>query len=516
MACRLFRGRPWLLALVITAPIPILNALTDLFSLWAIPFWPPMPNFVSGSLQPVLLFAAGGLARERFRQAFAMGAVGFLTLLLLEQSDRVNLGVPFPYPWLISNMLLFAALVLGDLAAQRRWRAMGWGVLTVFIAAALMTSISVWQWLDEWRLSCDGASTGVMNVLRDPLLGVIGWSAVGTAGALSRRTSILCRSAAIAVAGTVAAFVVIAPTAVIHPLAERSLKGEGPFPQYIGAQVVTWRGEERDIKLLWQVLLDGPWPVPGTIDEPFHPERGFLLECLRYRMDDKVLAARIANRLLEKPSRELASVSASLLAEQSRYDVAHILFRFGMRRGSRCIEALEAMKLPCAAYIMLHDGEYPIQFGPESLNYRLSLEKQDRLRALLGQSAGENPRDWLEVYFELAESKDSPLTADQKQQITQLIEAFNDFWWAEARLNTIAAHHVLSSLPAEDQSRSAEELYAKYGDEFLTRFQVERKDIEPSEPNWNTPTTERLVDDMTRYADQVETLWDELIESQPE
>jgi hypothetical protein len=512
---RLLQGRPWLLALVLTAPIPILEGLTHLFSWWAHPFWPPIPNPVSGWLQAALLFAAGGLARERFRQAAVMGVVGILTMLLIDLYGRINHGLPFPYGWLVDNSLWFAVLIYSDLALQRRWRAMGWGVLTVFVAAALMTSISTWSWLEIWRLSYEGASTGVMNVLHDPLLGVIGWSAVGAAVALSRRPAILRRITAVTIAAATALFVAVAPTAIIHPLAERSVEGEGPFPQYIGTVVLTWRGEERDIEKLWQLLIDGPWPAPGIIDESLHPDREYLIECLRYSMGDEALAVRIANRLLEQPSGELARISASLLAEQSRYEIAHILFRFGMRRGST-VEALEAMKLPCAAYVLLHDNEYDIQFGPEALNYRLSLEKQDRLRALLGRVAGENPRDWLDIYFEVAESKDTPLTESQRQQIAQLIEAFNDFWWAEARLNDIAYHHVVSSFPKEDQSRPFEELHAKYGDEFLTLFQTQRKKIEPSEPDWDAPTTERLVDDMTRYADQVEKLWGELIESLPD
>ena len=479
------------------------------------PWWPGvMPNtwpaYAMGWLFLAPLLLPGAIKRLNWRHGLVMLLLAGAVLAASEVLQRVPVPRPswLPAPGLLmaqaAGILLLAGLTEMLLTRQWRWRAVFWLTAASLAGACAVATLQDGLSWCAWQIRVplgEGANqrfdVGALAAL--PLEAVVVWLAVPAAiraGDLAAGWRRPALAAAIGAAiGGFAAFYGL----LVYPLAERSAHGDGPFPKYRAGLLLELRGSDPDFERLAQLLEAADWT--RETDMEAQPDWRNVYVRILARHDAPATAERLSALLEARPAPTLAWFSASLLAENKRYETAPLLARFALRGHSgseACTDALEEMQIPQAAHAILQEAaDWPPNGRriKEGSDFELPPSQQRRLAALLGFDAGASYEMWLGVCNQLAGTAPTPLSPELQAETTRAVRAVAGFRKARDRIAD-AYQNLIQKMLAESGAQD------KAAREACTR--KARKALWVKGPNWNAPTTREFAEEVDAFAARVD------------
>jgi hypothetical protein len=247
-----------------------------------------------------------------------------------------------------------------------------------------------------------------------------------------------------------ALLVIVGPVwwTVRPPLAARALEpllhGHSPdiFSPYQAAQVLANHGDASDIDLLWDLVAAANANTGPRDPTESLTWRSYLINLLAQR-DRPDTAARLSQIFRAQPSPAMAADAASVLADEHRYETAPLLVRYALWSWPddpplerRCAAALEQMRVPQAAAVILRDsgpaGGMPAM-PTESIRLRLSRVLGSDVSSFpLPGSADADQLTWLHTQFTAAAAKGAnPLSQPQQIEADQTVDAMYQYWAAQ-------------------------------------------------------------------------------------
>jgi hypothetical protein len=480
---------------------------------------PFVPTVLAGTWQAYVvgwvfltpLFLAGALKRLNWRHALVMLLLAGIAIAASEAIEQTRVTRPswLPAPCLLMSEVAGAILLagLGEMLLTRQWRrtAILWlpaaSIAGACIVAVVQDYLSWSAW--EIRVPLGGRAYqrfALAKVLSLPLQAVVLWMAVPAA---IRACSIAAgwrRPALAAVIGAAVGGCAAFYGVLLYPLAEQSAHGNGPFPRYRGALILEWRGHDADFAQLAQILESADWTREPNLAAL--PDWRDVYVCILARHDAPAAAERMSALLAAKPTPTLAWLSASILAENKRYEAAPLLARYALRNydGSEtCTEALEDMQIPQAARVILQtaaDFQRNARRLPTGKDFDLSPTVQNRLAMLLGCDAGASYLAWEWACDELADAVPTPLSPELAVETDQVFRCIARY--REARDRMVDASRTLTQRML-DKSTEQDKDAAR---EACTR--KARKALIVQGPDWNAPTTREFAAEVRAFAARVE------------
>ena len=192
------------------------------------------------------------------------------------------------------------------------------------------------------------------------------------------------------------------------------------------------------------------------------------------------MATRLAKLLEQRPDWRLASFTAESATLGNGPGVAPILMRYALLGNSECIDALERMGEPRVGLAIIANA------------YEFDESVRERLRALLGEEAGETRQEWAELYDARYDHLPSPFPASTLAETERVIDCVVSYW--AARNQHDAAVSALAQRMAYEGGHRPR---GQYVDAARRRLHV-------ADPNWDVPTTAELEEEVQAYADRVQ------------
>jgi hypothetical protein len=520
-----FRGRPhWLIALVLLAPVFIFDTFgfeerfgegTQRFIFYVIPF-----------LFVAVWFIAGAVRRLNWRHVLVMLALAGAWYGLLKVCSHWSLfTLPFPYSlaiWVAGPVVMIG---FGEwmLMRPRSPSALIW-VLVFSVAVGLLVPLlhRPFQWTGAFiSLGHNREMWG--GLIYWPLTVVLTWIALPAAMRVGRSS---CRAPKYAAAGAsiaVAAAFVLFFNVVIYQLAHRSLVTGGPFTRDWAAAMLELRYSPSDEQALWDALKQADWLKNEDYKYPDYRRR--CIDILSRR--DRPKAARELSLILrEKPSDQLATLSAPLLAQERRYEASPELLRFALLGNSKSTEALETLGVPEAALAIIRD--LSLYERPNSMvrDFAISPGERTRLTHLLGKDVGPKFSSWTAFYDATAGSRSTPLSGIVQTDTTHVAEAMASYWTAAEHLYEAKCRLAARRLEKDgkgkylEQMRALEPLMRKQGRfteadvagmdprmlSNLERYQSDAsRDMRVRLPDWDVRGTGRFQQEVADYVNGVQS-----------
>jgi hypothetical protein len=321
--------------------------------------------------------------------------------------------------------------------------------LPIATAAAAIVVVSVdYQLLSllDFYIPFGDTPIRIADLVFPALVAFCAWSAADAALDASQRPD-RARAMHVAVA---ALLVIVGPVwwTVRPPLAARALEpllhGHSPdiFSPYQAAQVLANHGDASDIDLLWDLVAAANANTGPRDPTESLTWRSYLINLLAQR-DRPDTAARLSQIFRAQPSPAMAADAASVLADEHRYETAPLLVRYALWSWPddpplerRCAAALEQMRVPQAAAVILRDsgpaGGMPAM-PTESIRLRLSRVLGSDVSSFpLPGSADADQLTWLHTQFTAAAAKGAnPLSQPQQIEADQTVDAMYQYWAAQ-------------------------------------------------------------------------------------
>jgi hypothetical protein len=496
----------WAVALFLALPLAV-AALS--------PWWHGVPGgtwqaYLVGWVFLAPVFLPGAVKRLNWRHGLVMLLMAGAVLAVsevLEQTPVARLSwLPAPYLLMteVGSALLLAGL--GEMFLTRQWRRPAMVRLAAAslagacVVAVVQDGLSWCAWQIHVPLGQGAHQTfTAVDLFALPLMAVVVWLAVpaviraGDPAAGWRRPAL---AAAIGAAiGGFAAFYGL----LLYPLAEQSAHGNGPFPKHRAGLLLEMRGSSQDFARLAQILETADWTREPNLNAL--PDWRDVYVCILARHDSPAAAERLSALLAATPTPTLAWLSASLLAENKRYEAVPLLARYAMRghNGSEaCLEALEEMRIPQATHAILQevaDFQYGNRRLPAGQDFELAPNRQRRLTTLLGCDEGASYQAWDRACNERMKAAPTPLSPELQAETDRVVQSIARFREARDRL-TDACRNLIQKLLAESgkQDEAAHKACTLKA----------RKSLLVKGPNWNAPTTQEFAVEIDAFAARVE------------
>ncbi|MCE5277984.1 MAG: hypothetical protein ABFD92_01035 [Planctomycetaceae bacterium] len=479
------------------------------------------------------LGASGAIRRLKLLGIIIMCVGGALVLGLQFLIDLV-LNIPVPYSRFIGPAVSVA--IIGILEwAQRppRQRAGLWAIGLCSLLVGGITGLicnlgDVWLGvIDVW-----GGSYGYPGAFIFPLLlTLLMWIFLPLAFGLSRTGTTPLRYAGVAASLISASLFFLVFCIGIHPLALRSLEGQGPLDPSASAWVLATRGRDSDFEAIWRQVEKADWSKPRDWSMP-RPDRRreFLVQLLATHRPE-IFAPRLARLLREKPQDPLAATLAPLMAEQKRYEAAAVLLWYAGQphTGEECQAALEAMNLPCAAIRILGHASAFDRPMNSAEDFPINQMARDKLVRIFKTDAGAMFSMW-ESYLGKLDSTPSALPGPYQSEVDRVVASLNA--WGNARTRLQRATQALyrrklqqsgdndllqkaakiHSLFQKQPRPSAAEIFAGVPDADRVTVQLDllmreaRAQMDIPSPQWREGGVESLEKDVRRYEEQVQDI----------
>lgn len=479
-------------------------------------------------------FLAGALKRLNWRHAlvmvlFAAGSAGAGYGI-----ESLGLRPTFPYHLIVWPAPFVLALGMGEwvLSKHRTGAALVTMLLAVLAVACVVALAAGPLYLTDRHVQIphvNGSYSVVSwaSLATYPVVAVASWIAIPAALRVGKRPTRKRLFAAVALAGTsVCAFFVFF-LIVIYPLAKRSLRDGWPFGRGTAAAILEVRGRESDFDAIWRALEEADWSEPRRFDVGVQDYRMSWIEVLA-RNNTPAAAERLAKLLRAHPTRTLAGFCAGTIAKQRRYEAVPVLMWHALvGRSDKCRDALEEMKLPTAALVIIRFAA--VYDRPDILtpDFRISADNRQRLIKLLGEDAGPRLSHWTSYYEEVIGSLPTPLPEQYRIETDRVIGCAASYWQIAQRLYEAKCRVFVQRLKAgghEEFLRSSSTVEPLLRRErMLSRCDLMKavpnavamaaevapikeavwRDMAVEPPKWRSPTVGALEEEIEAYRDRV-------------
>ena len=515
-----------------------LGLLTPLWVFWLFRlehlFWRRSQESVA-SVNDFLLFAVvfmpGAVRRLEWRHVLVMLGLAGAVFAADKFIPNWSWGLPFPYSHLPWPMMNIAVIGISEwlLIGRRSRLTLLWIIVLSIAGAAVTALIRIPLALTGTEVSIpEVGGPGVQHVLSLPdllywpLPVVLTWLAVPAAIALGKPSS---RRAQMAGGGLVlaaaAAFLFFFHIA-LYPLVRQSLTGRGVFSRVNAFWVLQNTSNAPDVDLMWTTLARADWSEWGN-----YGNRDYRKVCINSlaKGDRKPTAERLSKMLRDKPSGVLAALSAELLAKEQRYEAVPILMRYALHGNDDCTTALESMKIPQVALVVLSDAMIWDRQEQATGDFPISQPRRERLSRLLGKDVGLNYSQWSDCYDSVINQLPTPLTTAGLVETNRVVQAMGRYFHALNWLNRGKDRLFVERLRKDGMSAQVDDLVARTlrarqshneidtrgldpaflaaMDNYQTRA---RRDMEVKPPDWNAPDTAALEREVAEYAKRVDAM----------
>ena len=496
---------PWLIALGLTAPV----WMFQYYGLGRAFTWQSgrLAEHVTSFLFYATLFIPNALRRLNWRHVLAMLALAGLRCGVDAAIAGGPVGLPYPYFFIVWPAISIAIAGFGEwlLASPRPWRSLLW--VMAFAAAAGCVLALIQRPLDFTGIAVSipggsGSRYALGDIIYWPTLVVLTWIAIPTGLELGRHASngYERRIAAGLAMASAAAFLLFFHI-VVYQLAHRSLVLGGPFGRGSSVSILETRGNLSDQQALWDALETADWSKSAYEEWPDY--RKICVDVL-VRQDRGAAARRLSKMLRDRPSQALANFAARVLADERRYEAAPLLTRFALLRDSECTEALEAMKVPCAAIAIVWGiSPYELPMSPTA-DFPIGQARRERLAQILGRDAGPNLSDWTSYYEAVADRMPTPLSEKLAAETNRVTQAMVSYWAAAERLAKAEYRLAALRLKADGIDKqggewAAIELQEGYIPKAFT-------DMAVPPPDWGVRDVASLEKEIADYSARVDTM----------
>ena len=157
--------------------------------------------------------------------------------------------------------------------------------------------------------------------------------------------------------------------------------------------ILQTRNDAADSTVLWQAIERADWSAEAQDGNWEADYRNNCIKMLGQR-DPAATAERLSVFLRNRPSAQLASYAAPILAQEHHYEAVPVLMRFALLDSFAGDpgDALISMKVPQAALVIIR-RDLLIARRPEVFP-----DYEKELAALLGEDAGPVLGDWTRLY----------------------------------------------------------------------------------------------------------------------
>lgn len=442
----------------------------------------------------VSLFVPGAIRRRNVKHVLAMCAFGtvapFLTdwvVSLFISPDRFLLWyVLWPAAWMTLIGVVEWLMAPGGSIRVLAWIAFacqsataGFGVLFFLVRRT-------------WETSSVAYSVSLV------LMALVTWIAVPWGFRLASSTRRRAPFLALGAALTMVTFCVFMFTSGIYSLAKASLLGYGPYSQRSASLLLDFRGRESDYEFIFDRLCDADWSKP----DPTMTARDWRKTSVEVliRHDEDWATARLADLLVEQPSRTLIDMTDGLFVEKTCYETVPIYMRyaladsrehsyFALVGANRYKLALQELGVPHVVHAWLIDRTYSAVFAEmvrasdegrepnlEGIDILVSNELRMYMVEILGEDAGPHLSDWEMFYEARIESLPTPLSEAQQDELERVIRCDEQYIIALAEWRDFVKQ---------------------------TTLQAWVQAVKPTEPDWDVPTTGALEEEVMRFVRDV-------------